>query len=78
MHSTKNLFAYKVFLFPLVFLIEFQNWGQGCSDSGFCTIESFKPATDHLKDLKQSNQGLSFLSPVGQGDENVFVWTPAL
>jgi hypothetical protein len=65
----------------LVFVLSFsQNniRAQGCSDAGFCTIGSFKPEAHPQKGKKESGQRLSFLSPIGVGDENVFIWTPSL
>jgi hypothetical protein len=54
------------------------NYGQGCSDAGFCTIGSFKPEPPLAENKKKSAQRISFFSPIGQGDASVFVWTPAL
>jgi hypothetical protein len=49
---------------------------QGCSDAGFCSIGSL----DHQTNEKQKPRAgsLKLGLPVGQGDEGVFVFTPAL
>ncbi len=52
---------------------------QGCSDAGFCTIGSFKPEVGQTaKGGGQYKHRVSFLSSFGQGDDDVFVYTPGL
>lgn len=50
---------------------------QGCSDAGFCTIGSFKHETDKNKLTTKKHQ-LTLITPIGLGDESVFVFSPAL
>jgi hypothetical protein len=48
-------------------------FAQGCSDAGFCSIGSL------AHDTKKAKSGqLKISLPVGSGDENVFVFTPAI
>ena len=37
--------------FSFLILLTNYSFGQGCSDAGFCTISSFKPNGDSLKEL---------------------------
>lgn len=53
-------------------------FAQGCSDAGFCTIGSLKPEIPAQRDSDRGHQRVTLLSPLGQGDDAVFVWTPAL
>jgi hypothetical protein len=48
---------------------------QGCSDAGFCSIGPFKHTPEKEEGFKHK---ISWQLPVGIGDENVFVFTPAL
>ncbi|SKC47967.1 hypothetical protein SAMN05660236_0887 [Ohtaekwangia koreensis] len=48
---------------------------QGCSDAGFCSIGNLKQQS---ADTTLQQQRLSIFLPVGTGDENVFVFTPAI
>lgn len=50
---------------------------QGCSDAGFCTIGSFKHEADKNKSTPYK-QHLTLITPIGLGDEKVFVFSPAL
>ncbi|WP_461074563.1 hypothetical protein [Spirosoma flavus] len=50
------------------------SFSQGCSDAGFCTIGALK---SHLK-TDSTRQKLSFLLPVGIGDQSVLIITPSL
>jgi hypothetical protein len=61
------------------FLISYACFSQGCSDAGFCTIGALKPSiiSSEGKDKHPKHQ-FTFLTPIGQGDENVLVWTPGL
>lgn len=49
--------------------------GQGCSDAGFCTIGNLGHSRANHS-LQQ--QKLSFLLPLGVGDENVLVFSPGI
>jgi hypothetical protein len=49
-------------------------YGQGCSDAGFCTLGTLKQGADSVS----WKQKITFLSPIGVGDEGVMVITPAL
>jgi hypothetical protein len=63
----------------LCIFISSGSFSQGCSDAGFCTIGTLKTSPATVKALE--NKGvhrISFLTPFGQGDENVFVWTPGV
>ncbi len=51
---------------------------QGCSDAGFCTIGPLKPDAKTLTSDKKYGQRITFLAPLGQGDDDVFVLTPGL
>lgn len=63
-------------LFALFLLINGEKTlAQGCSDAGFCTIGSFKQQPVAVQLLKH-RVGLQLTA--GSGDENVFVFTPAL
>jgi hypothetical protein len=59
----------------LISLIGVSAFAQGCSDAGFCTIGTLKPQKE---DSIKIGQKISFLFPLGIGDENVFVFTPAI
>lgn len=54
-----------------------QSIAQGCSDAGFCTIAGIKPnsSTDTSKGIKQK---ISIIAGNGVGDEEVYVFTPAI
>lgn len=53
---------------------------QGCSDAGFCSVGNLsanhasKKTTDH----HSKTQKITYSSPIGLGDENVFVFTPGV
>ncbi|MGB8192560.1 MAG: hypothetical protein WCF67_11610, partial [Chitinophagaceae bacterium] len=51
-------------------------YGQGCSDAGFCTIGNLA-ASKHDTAAAHRHQ-LKFISSFGVGDEDVFIFTPAL
>lgn len=51
---------------------------QGCSDAGFCTIGPLKPDARTLSSDKKNGQRITFLTPFGQGDDDVFVAAPGL
>jgi hypothetical protein len=69
-----------IFLFLLGFsLLAYNGNAQGCSDAGFCTIGAFKPEVNPTgKGEKQHKHRITFLTPIGQGDDDVLVWTPGL
>jgi hypothetical protein len=72
-------FILSAFLLQVFALLCNKGFSQGCSDAGFCTIGALKPSSPNEKALE--NKGIhriGYLTPVGQGDENVFVWTPGL
>ena len=50
-------------------------YAQGCSDAGFCTIGSLNAQKEDSIELGHK---ISFLLPLGIGDESVFVFTPAI
>ena len=47
----------------------------GCSDAGFCTIGNLKQLS---ADSIQQGQKITMLLPIGQGDDNVFIFTPGI
>jgi len=49
-------------------------FAQGCSDAGFCTIGNLSKKTGS----NTYQQRLGFMSAIGVGDEDVFVFTPAV
>ncbi len=49
---------------------------QGCSDAGFCTIGNMNAHSS--KTASENKQKISILFSNGIGDENVFVFTPAI
>ncbi len=67
-------------LWIMVVILSFTKvFSQGCSDAGFCTIGALKPLPPG--DNSPENKGIhriSFLTPIGQGDESVFVLTPGV
>jgi hypothetical protein len=73
----KSSIAISILVLPIFFSSD--SFSQGCSDAGFCTIGALKPslATDKALNNKGVHR-ISFLTPFGQGDENVFVWNPGL
>jgi hypothetical protein len=59
----------------LLLACSLQTKAQGCSDAGFCSIGALHHATE------TNNKGrhhIKLALPVGLGDEDVFVFTPAL
>ena len=66
----------KVFIFCLGFsvLLIGSAGAQGCSDAGFCSVGNL--GINHHQ--KNTRQYLKLSLPVGAGDEDVFVFTPAL
>jgi hypothetical protein len=79
---TYQINTFKIICFGIVIFISslfsVSTFAQGCSDAGFCTVGALKPTTNQPETTKKNSQSITFLSPVGQGDENVFVWTPGL
>lgn len=59
----------------IIFFAGFKLAAQGCSDAGFCSIGGFKPQP---AGLAGAHQQLSLQLSAGSGDENVFVFSPAL
>jgi hypothetical protein len=53
-------------------------YAQGCSDAGFCTVGALKPNAAATNAEKKRSHSITLLTPVGQGDDNVFVWTPGI
>ncbi len=48
---------------------------QGCSDAGFCTIGNLAARADSLHTTRHQ---LKLILPIGVGDEDVFVFSPAI
>lgn len=69
MKNIKNTGIYLSVLF--VFLYTITAYNQGCSDAGFCTINSLKPNESHSLDEKknQIKTGISY----GKADHSIFV-----
>ncbi|NUM72716.1 MAG: hypothetical protein HUU43_17895 [Ignavibacteriaceae bacterium] len=60
-------------LFLALFIYMIPVRGQGCSDAGLCTMDSFKPHTDEAKMTHAMNQikiGLNY----GRGDNSIGVF----
>ncbi|MBL7841152.1 MAG: hypothetical protein JNJ75_13500 [Cyclobacteriaceae bacterium] len=68
------MLKFSVVSFYLLMLFEC-GYSQGCSDAGFCSIGNLN---QQKGDSVQRGQKLIFLLPAGLGDENVFVFTPAI
>jgi hypothetical protein len=68
-------FAVIISISLLISLIGVSAFAQGCSDAGFCTIGTLKAQKE---DSIKIGQKISFLLPLGIGDERVFVFTPAI
>ena len=66
-----NLFRVSIVLFSVYFITGVVN-GQGCSDAGFCTINTFKPEkNDSISENRnQLKVGLSY----GRADHGIFVF----
>lgn len=64
-----------VFCLFLTFTV-FNVYSQGCSDAGFCTIGNLKSQSHN--DSVNYKQRISLILPVGRGDEDVFIFTPAI
>jgi len=72
----KYIHLYRTGLIVIICTLNLQQAiSQGCSDAGFCTIGSFKHSPVAQKNFKQR---LSLQTPIGMGDENVAVFTPAI
>lgn len=63
----------KLFLQMFLSFIHYYSIAQGCSDAGFCSIGNLKPAENH-----SAKQKITALLTNGVGDENVYVFTPAV
>lgn len=57
-------------------LLAFTSRSQGCSDAGFCTIGNL--ATHKADTADSLKSGFKLSLPLGLGDEDVFVFAPAL
>lgn len=64
----------RLFILPALLACSLVSYSQGCSDAGFCTVGALGP---HRADTVTRN-GLSMVLTSGIGDENVFVFTPAI
>ncbi len=62
------------FFFCLFIALTIDAKTQGCSDAGFCSVGNL----GHQPISKTSQQKITVLLPAGVGDENVFVFTPAI
>lgn len=60
-----------VFISLLLFLTNY-SFGQGCSDAGFCTINSFKPTS--VDSIKQPRNQVKFGSSYGNADNSITVF----
>jgi hypothetical protein len=61
---------YRLIVVLLLVLFQFTSYAQGCSDAGFCTINSFKPISEVATKKNQIKLGM-FL---GAADNAVSVW----
>ena len=62
------------FFFTLFIALTLDAKTQGCSDAGFCSVGNL----GHQPISKISQQKITVLLPAGVGDENVFVFKPAI
>lgn len=61
--------------FPVFFVVlTTAGYSQGCSDAGFCSIGALAPK----QTMQEKKRQISIQLPVGIGDENVIVFTPAI
>jgi len=66
-----------IVLLIIVFLVPSANvQAQGCSDAGFCTLGSLKRSVADTAFTKR--QSIAMVLSNGIGDENVYVFTPAI
>ncbi len=70
MKKAVQVFTLAVFLLSL----SIDTNAQGCSDAGFCTIGSLSQQQKN----STSKQKISIFLPVGIGDDNVTIFTPAI
>jgi hypothetical protein len=68
----KSLVAASIIILPACFVSDLQ--AQGCSDAGFCTIGNL--AQQNGKN--EYNNKITVQLPVGLGDEEVFIFAPAV
>jgi hypothetical protein len=73
-------FLYLFLISCFIFICNFNQLlnAQGCSDAGFCTIGPIKADNKSLSAKNENGHRISFLTSIGQGDEDVLVATPAL
>lgn len=62
-----KLFLLSVFFFPAHF-----SQAQGCSDAGFCTLNSFKP--NHAGNISKKHNQLKFGASWGDADLSISAW----
>ena len=67
MYSPKNIFAVTLFVLSSMIIT-----GQGCSDAGFCTVESFAPHSH--EDLEKDNNRFKAGISVGAADYDINVF----
>ena len=75
-------FPFAIIFFTFFLLFNFSNnkllFAQGCSDAGFCTIGPIKADNKLLTSKNENGHRITFLTTIGQGDDDVFVASPAL
>lgn len=62
----------KTLLLPSVFLLSLNAYGQGCSDAGVCTMNSFKPTNNDSTSKQKTNQ-IKIGAFLGRADYNITV-----
>jgi len=65
-----NLF--RLLLFSAFAFVTDDIFGQGCSDAGFCTINSFKPKGEDT--LQTTHNQFKIGASVGKADNNIIAW----
>lgn len=62
----------KTLLLPSVFLLSLNGYGQGCSDAGVCTMNSFKPTNNDSTSKQKTNQ-IKIGAFLGRADYDITV-----
>lgn len=69
-----NRIGWTILMLGLLFIAQNSIQAQGCSDAGFCTLNSFKPGTSEQEYKNQFKVGFSY----GGADNAINVWSTAL
>lgn len=71
-----NLSGFSFVIFAVIFLFTLTTNGQGCSDAGFCSLNSIKPSGDDS--LPSKNNQVKIGAFYGIADNSISVWGNAL